>query len=347
MKWIKFTIIMLALLAVLALPATALARGPLGDEIVLGGTFTLNEGETLSGNLVVLGGSATLEPDSQVTGDIFVAGGSLTVSGEVDGDVLVAGGRVRLNDSAVVRGDVGVVGGNLDRDPGAVIEGDVTDDVPVPFQFVVPGGLHLDGPTPEFQVRVNPIWQALMGFVWTVFRAFLWAGAAVLVVMFLPLQTRRVADTVTGQPLVSGGLGLATVLVAPLVLAALAITILLIPVSLLGFLALAVIWAFGLIAIGTEVGRRLTEAARQDWPLAVSAAAGTFLLTLLLNFFRYVVCVGWIPAFLVGFLGVGAVLLTRFGTQVYPPQTGYGSPAVPQVPPPAPYETTTFYEDEE
>ena len=339
MQWFKVLIVLLTLTAALALPATALAdgllpdgslpAGPLPDEIVLGGTFRLEDGETLDGNLLVLGGSAALDSGSRVAGDVFVAGGSLSVNGEVGGNVMTAGGSTRLESSALVRGDVSVVGGSLRRDPGAVIEGEVNDQPPVPYQFIVPGELGLDGP--DIQMGVNPVWRGLMAFVWTVFRAFLWAGAAVLVVMFLPDHTRRVADAAVGQPLLAGGLGLVTVAAAPIVLIVLAITILLLPVSFAVLVVLAVLWAFGLIAIGTEVGRRLTAAAGQDWPPAVYAAIGMLVLTLLLNFFRYILCVGWLPAALVGVLGLGAVLLTRLGAQVYPPLSGHSGPPAPQL----------------
>jgi hypothetical protein len=47
--------------------------------------------------------------------------------------------------------------------------------------------------------------------------------------------------------------------------------------------------------------------------------------------------VGWLPALIVGSVGLGAVLLTRLGTQAYPPTDPLGvpspSPLLPPIPP--------------
>ncbi|MEJ2487606.1 MAG: hypothetical protein P8Y68_17940, partial [Anaerolineales bacterium] len=57
------------------------------DEVVFFGTFRLDSGETLEGNLIVFGGVVTLEEESVVTGDVLVFGGNLTASGEVGGNL--------------------------------------------------------------------------------------------------------------------------------------------------------------------------------------------------------------------------------------------------------------------
>ena len=43
------------------LPGSAVAQGSTGDEVVVGGTYTLKSGETLDGNLFVIGGNALLK----------------------------------------------------------------------------------------------------------------------------------------------------------------------------------------------------------------------------------------------------------------------------------------------
>ncbi len=68
-----------------------------------------------------------------------------------------------------------------------------------------------------------------------------------------------------------------------------------------------------------ETGKRLAALMKQDWALPVSAMIGTFLLTLLVNGLGALVpCVGWIVPALVGMVGLGAVLVTRFGAQALP-----------------------------
>jgi len=82
----------------------------------------------------------------------------------------------------------------------------------------------------------------------------------------------------------------------------------------------ALAWMFGLIALGLEVGKRLAQLFKQEWAPAAAAGAGTFVLMLVLNGAREAVpCVGWIFPALAGMLGLGAVILTRFGWQTYSP----------------------------
>jgi len=139
--------------------------------------------------------------------------------------------------------------------------------------------------------------------------------------MFLPAHLTRVSRTAQSEPLISGGLGCLTVIIVPVVLVLLAITICLIPVSILGGLLLALAWAFGLVALGLEVGKRISGIFNREWHPAIAAGAGMLVLMLLLSGLETLIpCVGWIPKALAGFLGLGAVLLTQFGMKAYPSQ---------------------------
>jgi len=309
-------VITLAVLGVLLLafaaPGVALAQGLREDKVVFGGTFTLQSGERLDGNLVIFGGSATLEPDSLVDGDVVLLGGAVDIGGEVNGSVVGVGGLIVLQAEAVVREDVVALGAHLEQDPSARVEGEVTTHIPGPLTFSVPGG----GEAPRVDFSFSPI----LDFIWFFFRTFLWAALAVLLVLFLPGHVERTTQAVVSQPLVAWGLGLLTVVIAPVVVVALAITLILIPASLLLALALAIAWGFGLIAIGLEVGKRLAGLFNQTWAPAVSAGVGTFVLILVLNGVDALIsCVGWIVPAAVGMVGLGGVLLTRFGAQPYPP----------------------------
>jgi hypothetical protein len=322
--------LLIILIFALAWPQVALAQGPSGDKYVFGGSYTLRDGETLDGSLYVLGGTATLEEGSRVNGDVMLAGGTLRVGGRVEGDILATGGQVSVESTAYVNGDVTTLGANLDREPGAQITGEVNNGVTGPYHFNLPGGVRM----PRFDIRFNPLWVALSILLW----AFLWAALAILVVLFLPRQAERVAQAAVTQPLVAGGLGLLTAVVVPLLLVIVAITLIGIPISLLGALLLIVTWSFGLIALGTEVGKRLAQIFNQEWALAVAAGVGTFLLVFVVNSIsKLVPCFGWLAPALVGVLGLGAVLLTRFGTQGYPPSAPmYPAPVTGDVPPPPP-----------
>lgn len=333
MKTTTKIFLILAFVAILAWPHAALAQGSQGDKYVLGGTYTLANGETLNGNLFVFGGIATLETGSQVNGDVMLAGGTLRVSGEVRGNIVATGGLISLTSTAVVTGDVNTIAANLERDPGARVEGKVNSGTTGPIEIPGVPGVIRTPDVPTLRFITSPI---VTGF-WYLFRSFLWAALAVLVSLFLHRQTERVSQAVVAQPLIAGGIGLLTAVVFPLLLIVIAITIIGIPVSFLGVILLIISWVFGVIAVGTEVGKRLAKLLQQEWALAVSAGVGTFILTLVVNGVGFVRCVGWVAPAIVGMLGLGAVILTRFGTQSYPPYTSIapvtGSDEWPPSPP--------------
>lgn len=319
------------------LPGTALAQGSNGDEVVLGGTYTLESGETLDGNLFVIGGNATIEEGATVNGEIVVAGGNLSISGLVNGNIFATGGSVSLEETANIQGNISTLGGNVDRAAGAIVSGEISNDLRQPFQFLMPWHT-ITTPQPDVQVRVNPVYDAVWSAFWVLMRSFLWAALAVLVVLFTPVTTERVTRAVMDKPLITGSVGLLTILVVPLVLVILAITICLLPVSLIGLAALLLGWAFGIVALGVETGKRLGTLLKLDWALPVSAGIGAFILTLVINGLDALVpCVGWLPSLLAGSLGLGAVILTRFGTQSYPPidplDAPVPAPLLPPVPP--------------
>jgi hypothetical protein len=324
MKKITNWIVLGVLLVILALPTTAFAQGGAGDQVVFGGSYRLESGETLGGNLVVFGGSVDLEDESLVEGDILVFGGAINVAGEVAGNLIVVGGSIDLASTALVRGDLITPGSGLNRDEGAQILGQVITDVDIADGVFIPRVITPrielpnipDLPTvPEVTYRFNPLWNA----VWFLFRVLAVSALSVLVIMFLPRQAKRTAKAVVAQPILSGGLGILTVIVAVPLFIVLLITIILIPVSLLGLLLLSIAALFGWIALGMEVGQRLAALFKTEWAPAVAAGIGTFALTLVTFSIDSIPCVGWLAPFFVTALGLGGVLLSRFGTQDYPP----------------------------
>jgi cytoskeletal protein CcmA (bactofilin family) len=332
MKRFTWLIVLLVPLLALALPGRAFAKGLLADKVVIGQDFVLSSGQALEGSLIVVGGNVTLEAGSRVNGDTVVVGGNLNVSGEIDGNLIDFGKTVSLASTALVTGDVTALGGRLSMANGARVLGNVNEGFRGPFLFNFP-----NWNIPQFQPNFSPIFDRL----WFFFRTFLWAAIAVLVVLFLPQQTERTGRAALKQPFTAGALGLLTVVITPLVLVILAITILLIPVALVGALLLALAWMFGLVSLGYMVGKRLQELTRQEWAPAVAAALGTFLLVFVINGMRNLIpCIFWIVPAATGMVGLGAVILTRFGTQSYPPfaplpPAGFSQPPA-QYSPPAP-----------
>jgi hypothetical protein len=292
-----------------------------GFRLVLGSNFTLQSEDVLDMNLAVLGGNALLKEGSTVKGSVILLGGNLTAEGTIEGDLIAMGGNVDLGSTALVQGDVQLIGGNLNKDPAAIVDGEIKEGpepygiVPFDFRFGS-SGFEMD---PITGLRVPEFRNPVVDFLWLFARAFIWAVLAVLAALFLATPITRVSDAAVKQPLVSGAVGCLTAIVATLLLILLAITIICIPLSLIGVFLLVVTWAYGIIALGTEVGRKLGQLFHQEWAFPLSAGLGTFLLTLVINGIgQYVPCVGWAVPLLAGVLGIGAVLVTRFGARNYP-----------------------------
>lgn len=310
------------LVAALALPGVAYAGEAEQGEVVFGGTFTLESGEVLNGDLVIFGGSVELEEGSIVEGDVLLFGGNAEIHGEINGGLALLGGNADLGPTAVITGDVATLGGNVDRAEGAVVEGDFAsaDGFNIPFGFELPNLPELGDAVrirPFERSTIGPFFSPVTGILWFVLRSLLVAALAILVVLFWPKPAERAGDAAVGQPIVSGGLGCLTFIVVPILCVMLAITIIGLPLSFLLVVALVVAVVFGWIAIGVEVGRRMAEAF--DWELhpAASAGIGTLAVSFVVGGIGLIPCIGWLAPLLVGAAGLGAVILTRFGSREY------------------------------
>jgi hypothetical protein len=310
---------LLALLALAFFPtASARAMGPFdGGPVIFGGSYTLESGDTLNGDLVVFGGNVSIEEDALVKGSIVIFGGNITLNGTMTQDLVLIGGAGSMGEKAVIEGDLVMVGGSMSRAEGARIEGEIRDEttieIPAPSVPEVP-----EVPTvPEASqpnININPIGSAfgVLG------QAVLIAALAMLLSLFMRPQMERVADTLVRQPLVAGGVGLLTVFVSPLVALFMVVTIILILAVPFLALGLFLAWLFGLIAIGLEVGERFTRSIGQSWSPTLTAGFGTFLLVLIAQGIGLVPCVGWTVPFVIGATGVGAVVLTILDSRKKP-----------------------------
>ena len=307
-----------------------------GFKLVLGSNYTLREGDTLDMNLGVLGGNALLMDSSTVTGSVILLGGNLTANGTIEGDLIALGGNADLGSSAVVKGNVQLIGGNLSRSPGAIVEGTVQEGPEVygniPFNFGFgSNGFELD---PITGLRIPSFQNPILDMLWLFARSFIWAVVAVLAALFLADPISRVGEAAVRQPLPSGGIGCLTLIIVPIVLVLLVFTFICIPISLLGAILLWIAWAYGIVSLGTEVGKKIGQLFHQEWAVPLSAGLGTFMLTLVVNGIgQFVPCFGWVVPLLVGTLATGAVLITRFGSRHYPAYasaTDFTTPAASQ-----------------
>jgi hypothetical protein len=357
MKSLRYFFTTLALLTLALLPlqsaqAQGLAAPQWNGGVIIGSSYVLREGETASGGLVLIGGSALLESGStfygdlvviggtvdiqervEFSGDAVIIGGALTINTEMRGDIVIIGGPTYLQENAHIRGDLVTIGGSVQREEGARVDGSMVDNPALPVRPDRPD-VSIPGVAPRFNMDFNPVWDVFWLFAKSVGYGLL----ALLIVLFLPQYTRRVSDSIVRQPLMAGGMGLLTYTLFVVVVVALALfsvfvltLFLTVPLFFIVVLLLGAAMAFGWISLGAEIGARLIGLFNVEWPLPISAALGTFLLTLVADGIGFIPCVGWIAPVVLTLLGVGAVAMTRFGTQsaaLTAPQAeaGFGEP---------------------
>jgi len=316
-------IIRLALILIILFLLSGCVSVPMAEEgLVIGQSYRLGSGKTLNNDLTVIGGNAVLDEDSTVNGDVAVLGGNVTINGTVNGEVSVLGGYVYLDDNAVVKGSVNSLGGTVQRSDQAVIEGKSAIETPATPRITTMR-------TPNMQISFDPITGPLMA----IFQGLALAALAVLATLFIPAHMERTGKAVVSQPFGSGGVGCLTLLV----LVVMTITIILIPVSAIGFVAAGIAALFGWLAMGLILGRQIAVWLKQTWTEPVSAGVGTMVRTLVASLINIIPCIGWTFSIVLGLAALGAVVLTRFGTQVYPsPYAHMSAPRPgPYTPPPA------------
>jgi hypothetical protein len=320
-------IVLLAAVLMIAAPVFAQTPTPQpggtnyrGDKVVIANTYRLQNGESLTGDLVAVGSTATVEAGATVTGDIVLVGGTITVNGTVNGNLVAVGGAASLGDNAVINGDIVTVGASLNKSDTAKVTGTITEQTP----SVDVGNSHFKFPWSSQQSLFTRLLTAA-------FESLALAALAVVIGLVLPKQTQEIGNAIQKEPLIAGGVGLLVVIGSPILLVILIVTILLIPVAVLFVLAFGLALVFGLIGLGNTIGQQLAKLMHTTWAVPIAAGIGTLLITLATGLVNLIPCVGWVIGFFIGLLGLGGVVMTRFGSM-----SADAKPSTPAVPPAPP-----------
>ena len=311
--------LLISLFIVLAIaPSAVLAQNPepgnsiTGDQVIIGNTFRLEANDTLEGNILVVGGTVSTVQGSTVNGDLVLIGGTMAINGTINGDIVSIGGVVTLEDSAVVNGGLAILGTSLVRSPSAQITGNIMEETPgyQNLDFLKKYGISI-----PFTQKQSPFSKVINA----TFNSLVMAALAVVLGLLMPSNIKNVAAALVSQPAITGGAGLLTIVVAPIIMVLLAITIILLPVSLLAMLALALSLLFGFIVVGYEIGNRLSGLFKDTWHPSIAAGIGTLFLSLVTSLAGVIPCVGWILGFVASIMGLGAVIISRFGSNKFAP----------------------------
>ncbi|RLM70497.1 polymer-forming cytoskeletal protein [Halorubrum sp. Atlit-26R] len=307
-------------------------QGPSGSVVVEEGE-TVDGVETVAATVVVRGtvegdvsgaaGSIRIAETGRVGGSVQAAAGTVVVAGEIGGDAEVGAGSFELTETGSIAGSLDVGAGSV-RVDGAV-GGDVRasgDSVVLGPNAVVDGEFRYDAgeftESPDAAVAGGVVEDASLGgdrgtgVAGGVDRLPSWAGSAygvaanlvlgAVLLLAFPRFSRAVEDGVGADPLVSGGIGLLALVLAPIALVLVAITIVGIPLALAGVAAYVVaLWVgsvYGRYAIGAWVLGRAGGSNR--WAALLLGTVAIALIGLL-------PWVGGLVEFAVLLLGLGAL----------------------------------------
>lgn len=290
------------LAALLALTAGCVTVQAGDGGVVWGGSIIVGEGEVADQELVAFGGSVRI--DGETRHEVVVIGGSLEVNGTVGSDAVVVGGALRLGPNSRIRGDAVVVGGGMDRAAGAEIDGEVVS--------VGWGGMPWAGTWSPFAFW-GP-WGTSVHVAIRTTQLMYWLLLAVLVVALVGDRVSSASHAIAREPLrlgLIGVVGFFALLLATVLFFILSLVLIGLPFLLATLLLWWVAYIFGMVAVfqllGDRIGRLFGRTEMSQLGLVLIGG----LALCILHYFPTVGTAFW---WIGGFLGLGAVFATRFGS---------------------------------
>jgi hypothetical protein len=250
-------------------------------------------------SIVKIGSDVTVEAGQKVH-SVVAIGGQITVSGAVEKSVVAIGGSVVLTKTAVVKGNVVSLGGVIVMARDAEVRGDLTE------------------------INSNNLYETLTAALSSEWEGWSWIFAvislsiflvilvlALLIAALLPKPVRIVSEAIrenTFKVILCGILGL--VLIAPL---ALLLTISVVGIALIPLEVIFVVCSvlFGFIAVGQLIGAKLLRLFKRPEPGIVRETFWGLVILWLIGWIPYV---GWMVKAIAIVIGLGATLVSRFGT---------------------------------
>jgi len=305
-----------------------------------------------SGDVVRFGEKIKVKEGEKVRGSVVSIGGDVVVRGVVTEDAVAIGGDVYITSTGDVQGSAVAVGGTVRREPGGRIGQDEVSLGPgwfPPMVFLKPNIMHGANFRSPFM---------LGAFGKTIMKVF-WLGLVIMIgmgiVLLFPKQLKNVEDRIRTAPGKSGLVGFVTqILLVPLLVFAivlLCITIVGIPLIIfvvpLYVFAVIAAFFFGYIGIASIVAKLVESRAGLDMESPYARVALGVLILMItglvatvlgfgggpLHFIAIMLgLVSWMILYLAATIGLGAVVMTRFGSRSHGPPTLTGTPVKPDSP---------------
>lgn len=270
-----------------------------GGRVRIGGNLNVPVDTVVQGDAVTIFGSQVI--DGEVNGTIVSVFGDVELSGEVSQDVVAVFGDVILKEGAHIDGDLVNIIGETERQGAVEIGGEeVTMDAGEIGQQIR-DNIHLENIrfSGFFTAFHWPLWGFLVSLLWTV-----------VIALLFPKHLQNIAGAIENDAIHVGVRGILGTIGVVIVVVLLTITILGIPIAVLVGLLTWLAVAFGSVAIYYLIGDRLAEQFQWETSVAVKTLLGTVLLGLVM-----MLPLGGIVKFFLGILGLGGVMVTKFGNR--------------------------------
>ncbi|MFH1219084.1 MAG: hypothetical protein V1694_01350 [Candidatus Eisenbacteria bacterium] len=315
-----------------------------GDTVIKSheGVITDREGEPVRGrvsgdDVVRFGDDVIIDEDQVVQGDAVSIFGSVLVNGVVEGDAVAVGGGLSVGPRGRVDGDGVAIGGGVTKEPGGVIRGQMVS--------IGKGGHYLNG---QWFPHARHFPYGVFSRTGRLVTLILWTLLLILLALLVTAVARRHVGNVCVKAkkdaFLMGLIGLGVeVLIIPIMIL-FCITIIGIPIGIVVIpLLFGLALLLGYTGVGLAVGERIANGSGKSpyW----SVAMGVLMLQALVLISGLVRLpggplriIGWILAFLgwaviyvAATVGLGSVIMTRFGTRApkIEPQ-GPSQPPAPQ-----------------
>jgi uncharacterized membrane protein YccF (DUF307 family) len=253
--------------------------------------------------------------EGEVVESAVAYGGPLVVEGHVEDDAVAFGGDVTLGPKAWVEGDVVAFGGSIHRADTAMVEGDATAFGGSVIGAAIARGIAEAAERPRHERDAEPHRHGTP----TIVSALIWFIAlfaiGFIASLLIPSRMKLIEGEIKSNPLKAGLAGLVAALALLPLTVLLVITIIGIPVAAALWLIAPLAAAVGFTAVASEIGMRLPVFRGRKTRALVLAVGLALLLGAAL-----IPVVGPIAVFLLGLIGFGAIVRTRFGSRAAGPK---------------------------
>jgi hypothetical protein len=251
-------------------------------------------------SVVKINDDVTIEENMKVR-NVFVLRGQITISGTVEQSVVAIGGSIVLTRTAVVNGDVVTLGGIIVMGKGADVHGTLTE-------------INSSNISAAISDLLSDDWEG-WSWLFAIFSVVVFFAIlilALLIVALIPKPIQVIAETIktnTFKVSLSGLLGLLLIVPIAVLLTISVIGIVLIPLEMILVVSAALL---GFIAVSQLVGRRVLMLIKRTGGGVIRQTFWGLITLWLIGWIPYV---GWIIKVLAVVLGLGGVIMTRFGTK--------------------------------